>query len=451
MSRRGAAGPHPRHPVRMLVSDVAGRIYDHPELRLAGERGGGPEPIAAGELLPIPRGSDLFALPGRRPVGWDPAREAAVELESWLGGEARAVAAFVAPAHTSCHHAAYRAEAGAPVLPTYAYTAVGYADGRYWTSAVRVDPDVRQDPWRFSQRAVRAGVRARRAELPHNRVAAQLERCALDYGCRAAQNWALGRFEAPLPVSVACNARCIGCISAQPDGLFRASHDRLSRPPSADEIAAVALGHLSRVPGGVVSFGQGCEGEPLLAGDLLVEATRRVRASQVRGTINLNSNASRPDRVARLVEAGLDAIRASLNSARPEVYAAYYRPRGYSIREVRESLRVVKRAGGQTSINLLCFPGVTDTEAELAALGELIAATGLDRIQMRNLNIDPELYRSILPAGTLAAGRGMRWLMRELNARHPGLRFGYFNAARVASGDPGASAINDSLGTERRL
>jgi hypothetical protein len=50
-------------------------------------------------------------------------------------------------------------------------------------------------------------------------------------------------------------------------------------------------------------------------------------------------------------------------------------------------------------------------------------------IQLRNLNIDPDLYRRTLPAGSVGAGRGMRWLRDELALRFPQLRFGYFNPA----------------------
>jgi pyruvate-formate lyase-activating enzyme len=420
---------HPCEPVRLLVADVHGQIWDHPGLRLAGARGAGPEPVDPAELIPLPRGSDLFALPGRTPVGLDPATGRPVGVTRWLGGEARAVAAFLAPAHTACHHAAWRTRRGAPPLPLYAYTAVGWADGRWWTSAFRSDPDPRQDPWRFDVAKVEAGVAAARVELPRNRVARQLERCALDYHCRAAQNFFLGRHEAPLPVSIACNAQCVGCISLQPDGAFRASHDRLATAPSPREVADLALAHLARVPAGVVSFGQGCEGEPTLFGDVLVAAVGRIRAASPHGTINLNTNASRPDVVHALCDAGLDAIRASLNSPRPAVYAAYYQPRGYGFADVEESLRTVVRAGGHASINLLCFPGVTDTEAELDALTGLVERTGLQRIQLRNLNLDPELYRRALPRGTVRRGRGMRWLRDALAARFPALRFGYFNPA----------------------
>jgi pyruvate-formate lyase-activating enzyme len=425
--RKDAAAPAPREPVRLLVADAAGRIYDHPELRLAGERGAGPEPIGAREWLALPRGSDLFALPGRAPVGLRGRKP--VIVDAWLGGEARAVAAFLAPAHTACHNAAFVRRPDAPALPTFAYSAVGFADGRYWTSAFRSDPDPRQDPWRFPRARLAAGIDARRRELPRNRVARQLEKCALAYGCRAAQNFFLGRHEAPLPSSSACNAQCVGCISLQPDGAFRASHDRLARPPRGADLAAVALSHLARVPGGVVSFGQGCEGEPLLFGATLVDAVRRIRAATTSGTVHLNSNASKPDVVRALCDAGLDSIRVSLNSPRPDVYAAYYQPRGYAFADVAESLRVVVRSGGHAALNLLCFPGLTDTDAELEALSALIGETGLHMVQLRNLNIDPDLYRASLPAGRVCKGRGMRWLRAALAKRFPKLRFGYFNPA----------------------
>jgi len=38
------------------------------------------------------------------------------------------------------------------------------------------------------------------------------------------------------------------------------------------EIAELAAWHLARAPENFVSFGQGCEGEPLTRGNVLVEA-----------------------------------------------------------------------------------------------------------------------------------------------------------------------------------
>ena len=413
----------------MVFARADGSIIDHPRLLVAGVGGGDARPVRSDELIPLPQGSDLFLLPGRRPVGVDPASQAAAE---WAGdGEpVSAVAAFLAPAWTMFLHPAYRTLPEAPPLPLFAYSAVGFADGQFWATGTRVDDDIRQDPWRFDTRRVKRQARRRLAEMPGNLVVQQLEHCALQYNCRAAQNFFIGRHEAPIPTSVACNSKCIGCISLQPDGEFRASHDRIRRAPTPDEIADLAVGHIERVPDGVVSFGQGCEGEPLLGRELLPTAIMRIRERTSAGTINANTNGSLPGVVEAMCHAGLDAIRVSMNSARDDVYTAYYRPRKYTFDDVRETLRVMKRHGRFRSINYLVFPGLTDTEEELDAISSFVEDADLDLIQMRNLNIDPELYRERLPAGSIRDGFGIGEFMRRLQERFPRLHFGYFNPSK---------------------
>ncbi len=423
--------PRPSEPVRMVFARSDGSIIDHSDLLLAGVGGGEPRPVREDELIPLPRGSDLFLLPMRHPVGIDPSSGAAAE---WTGaGESvSAVAAFLAPAWTMFLHPAYRALPGAPPLPLFAYSAVGFADGQFWATGARVDEDIRQDPWRFDARRLKRQVRERLAGMKDNLVVQQLEKCAIDYGCRAAQNYFIGRHEAPIPTSVACNSKCIGCISLQSDGEFKASHDRIRRAPTPDEIADMAVGHIERVPHGVVSFGQGCEGEPLLGRELLPAAVNRIRARTKDGTINVNTNGSLPEVVDAMCREGLDAIRVSMNSARESVYDAYYRPRKYTFSDVRETLRVMKRHGRFRSINYLVFPGLTDTDDEFDAICAFVEETDLDLIQMRNLNIDPVLYRDRLPAGTIREGFGIGEFMPRLRARFPHLRFGYFNPPKEA-------------------
>jgi wyosine [tRNA(Phe)-imidazoG37] synthetase (radical SAM superfamily) len=414
----------------MVYALPDGRLLDHPKLRMAATRGGAPRAVDPAELVPLPRGSDLYLLPGRTALGIDPESGAIVPFRG--DGEVSAAAAFLAPAWTLQLHPAYAKRADAPTLPLYAYSALGFADGRFWTSAVRVDSDNRQDPWRFDEERLGGQVRERVSKLGGNLVAQQLERCALEYKCRAAQNYFIGRHEVPIPTSITCNARCIGCISLQSDGSFPASHERVRRAPLPSEVAAVALDHLSRVPDGVVSFGQGCEGEPLLGEGLLPASVKLIRAESSMATININTNGSRPDVVEAMCEAGLDAIRVSLNSPRPEIYDPYYRPANYGFDDVRESLAVMRRFGRYRSINYLVFPGVTDTRAELEAMIDFVGESDLDLIQMRNLNIDPELYPSILPEGSVGEGMGIAEFMRRLSERFPHLRYGYFNPSKAA-------------------
>lgn len=409
-------------PAHLVYADRKGRLFDHPHLLMVGIAGEDPTIPDAEELVSVPHGSDFYTLPGRRPMGLDPTTG---KLEV-LDGAFDAVSVFLAPAWVRLRHPAFQVGEGAPTLPLYAYAPMGFRNGEFVTTAARVDPEPRQDPWRFDLDDIAARVAARRAASPENRLVAQLDRCALEYGCRAAQNYFLGRFEAPLPTSEGCNAMCVGCISLDPVNTT-AAHERIVKSPSAEEIAEVALEHIAAVPRPVVSFGQGCEGEPLLRAEVLEAAIRLVRAATPAGTINLNSNASRPEQVERLCAAGLDSIRISLNSVQPDLYARYYRPRNYTFDDVRESARVMRSNGRWISLNYLIFPGVTDLEPEIEALEDFIAEVHVDMIQMRNLNIDPVLYRGLVGAGRHGDGIGFLALMARLRARFPWLRFGYFN------------------------
>jgi molybdenum cofactor biosynthesis enzyme MoaA len=267
-----------------------------------------------------------------------------------------------------------------------------------------------------------------------NRLIQHLGHCALGYGCPAAKNFFLGRWEAPLPTSPACNARCLGCISMQEGGEVCATQDRIRFVPTAEEIAQVAIAHLQGAPRAVVSFGQGCEGEPLLQTDTIVPSIRMMRRATGRGTINVNTNASLPDSIGRLRDSGLDSIRVSLNSCRNRYYNSYYRPKGYSLETVKTSMRVMKSLGGFVSLNYFVLPGFTDERAELEALSRLISDTGIDLIQLRNLNIDPEWYLQRIDFQPDGEAVGIRRLLTMLGKRFPDLRFGYFNPCL----DPGA-------------
>ena len=57
-------------------------------------------------------------------------------------------------------------------------------------------------------------------------------------------------------------------------------------------------------------------------------------------------------------------MRISLNSFRPQTYAAYYRPVGYALDDVLESIALASARGLRVSLNVLTHPGVTDERAE---------------------------------------------------------------------------------------
>ncbi len=174
---------------------------------------------------------------------------------------------------------AYAASATAPALPLFGYTFACVVDDRLHVAAMKTDESEDWQPRRFGDGELEGLLARRIAEDPHNRVLAQVALCSREYGCFTAQNVFLERGEAALPVSPRCNARCIGCISEQePDAGVPSPQARIAAEASAEELARVAIHHLERVEGGIVSFGQGCEGEPLLRSLTIARAIEQVRA-----------------------------------------------------------------------------------------------------------------------------------------------------------------------------
>jgi pyruvate-formate lyase-activating enzyme len=224
----------------------------------------------------------------------------------------------------------------------------------------------------------------------------------------------------------------VGCISEQPAGSPPPSHERIRRPPTAEEMAEVVAAHLSRATGrAMVSFGQGCEGEPLLRWKEITRAVRLARGLTGRGSINVNTNGSSPRALAALCDAGIDACRISLNSASEDLYAAYYRPHGYVLGEVIASMRIAKDKGAWLALNLLTFPGVTDREGEVEKICQLVAEIGVDQVQTRPLAVDPDVYMA-LARGLGAGGEpiGVPALVQRLLAARPGLHVGNFARAK---------------------
>jgi wyosine [tRNA(Phe)-imidazoG37] synthetase (radical SAM superfamily) len=233
------------------------------------------------------------------------------------------------------------------VLPLWTYAGLAVIDGGFHVPAIRIDDDPRSDP----------GIHGNRKELkraiermiflyPENRLVRQLARCSTEYNCLCSRNFFLGRYEAPVPTSTACNARCPGCLSYQDAGSGTVgSQDRLDFLPSPEEIAQVILHHVTGVENSVVSFGQGCEGEPLLRGKDLSRAISLVRGKTGKGTINLNTNGSLPDAVRLLINSGLDSIRISLNSPTEKYYERYFRGQGFTFNDVKRSLAAALDSG----------------------------------------------------------------------------------------------------------
>ncbi len=383
----------------------------------------GDRPLEIADLMPLPDGVTLSMMPDRLAVGRkrNGERQVLPQARGW------AVAALLPIGYTRTQLPAYEKVADTEPLPFFGYSAVAGLNGRMYVAALKTDDPRKWHPRAFQRQKLERLVRAKEAAFPRNRIIAQHAHCALDYSCPTASNLFFGRWEMAIAVSPGCNARCVGCISKQEEEDLVSPQDRLTFIPTVDEIVEVAVPHLESAEDAIVSFGQGCEGEPLLQWHRIAPAIKAMRARTERGVININTNASNPRWLQRLYDAGLDTIRASTISGHPETYTAYYRPLGYSFEDVKESLKRARDAGLYSSINLLCFPGMIDREREVEALLSFVKETGLRLIQLRNLNIDPEVLLPRVPAlDSMGRALGMRTLIDTLKREVPHVEIGNF-------------------------
>lgn len=408
----------------LLYSDGKGNIFEDVSLYAVGRAGWDAMPIPAEDWILLPDGGNLYELPGRRGIGID-----VNTGEMRLCDKGWAVAAFIPPAHTGLYLAAYETLPDAPTLPLFCYTAAGWFDNNFYVPALRIEKDIRQECAGYDDTKIKTGADYLINNFKHNRLVQHLmNNCCNTYHCPAARNFSLGRWECPVPSSPACNANCIGCISFQPEEeTIVSTQDRLTFKPTAEEIVEFTVPHLMQAPFPVVSFGQGCEGEPLLMWETIREAIIEIRKHTNKGSININTNGSKPDAVKALCEAGLNSIRVSTNSAQKHIYTAYYRPNNYEFEDIIESLKVMNSFGEWSSINYFVFPGITDSVNEYEALRKLIQETNLSMIQWRNFNIDPDWYLGKVGISETPEFIGIKQMMELLHDEFPQLKFGYFN------------------------
>ncbi len=375
--------------ISALYADEDGEIYDIPQLSGMGRIGSRNVPLRPEDLIPLPESADLMFLPNRQAVGLSKEGEI-------LPVSGQAVAAILPAGYTRLFLPAYEREEEAERLPLYGYTAVVLYRGELHAAALYTDENSKWDPVHYNTKELPKLVKRTKKDLPGNRIVEQTANCSLSWHCCTAQNLFYRRWEAGIPASPVCNANCFGCISLQPAECCPSPQSRITFRPTPQEIADVGIYHLSVAPEGIISFGQGCEGEPSLAADNIAEGIRLIREKTQKGQINMNSNAGYTEGVKKIIDAGLESLRVSIISAREESYDAYYRA-SYHLSDVKASIRYALDKGLYVSLNLLYFPGFNDRPEELAAWQEFFRELPVQMIQIRNLNVDPDAFLEIMP------------------------------------------------------
>lgn len=414
-----------------VVAGPEGEIFELDGYAAVGMAGKLRVPLSVEETIPLPYGSELMFLPDRKPIMYSLLTrriETLTENPYRPGETIFPVAAFNSPGYIITCVSAYTENRTPVQLPLFSYGAVGWHPKGFRSAAICVDSERRQDLRLMPIQKVEAGIHRMQQRLPTNRLREHLENCARAYGCPAAKNFFLGRYEAPLPTATSCNARCVGCISLQGEGNIPNCQERIKFTPQPEEITALALEHIRHVKNSILSFGQGCEGDPLLAADAIAPAIQSIRALTDKGTINMNTNGGRPDILFKLFQAGLDSIRVSMNSVRENCYKGYFRPRTYRFADVVESIDLAKRLGKFVSINYLNCPGFTDSPEEVQALITFLKSHPVDLIQWRNLNIDPVRYIKLMNKITdHRRPLGIKMVLDKIKSQFPKLKYGYFN------------------------
>ncbi len=372
-------------------------------------------------------------LPGRRPIGWDPNGRSLTEVDSIdVDGKRRrvwAVAAVMLPDWLRLRRPACTLEAGAPPLAPEAYTEAGWMGDGIVVAAVRLGPR--------GPRAVReqhasdaAGrVRRRVASTLGNRLLQHLARCALELSCGLAWNVFFGCGEAFLPVSVSCDANCWGCVSIRPGRGGSTPAARARAVARVKDLVDVALEHLRTDPASTVTFGLGRNGDLELACERIERSILAIRSRSQAGMLNLDTQVLDPAWIARLCNAGLDAIRISLNSAVAGHFERWYGSGRGGFEELRGVLGVARGKGTHLSLSLLTQPGFSDRPSEVEALLRLIDEFGIERLQLRNLPADPDAYLALFPSPEAPAGMGA--LLRRLKRDAPNLWIGTLEAPRL--------------------
>ena len=402
--------------ITALIANDAGEIFDVPEAEGVGRVGEKFFKFQPKDLIKLPDSADLMFLPQRQAIGF--------RRGKFFSLEGQAVSAILPQGYTRTHLPAFKKIPNAQILPLYGYTAVVLYKDELYTAAIYTDENHKWNPEHYNTPKLKNFIRRVKKDLPNNRIVVQVAKCSLEWHCLAAQNLFYRRWECGVPTSPTCNANCLGCISLQAAECCPSPQSRINFVPTVEEIAAVGIYHLNHAPEGIISFGQGCEGEPSLQAENICAAIKKIRATTSKGQININTNAGFTASIKKIVDAGLDSMRVSIISANPDNYQKYYRA-GYKLDAVKNSIRYALDKNVHVSLNMLYMPGFNDRESEFAAWKNFLEELPVQMIQIRNLNYDPDEFFAVMPPAKNFLGT--KKFLRELQKIFPALTIGNFS------------------------
>ncbi|MBI2251273.1 MAG: radical SAM protein [Armatimonadetes bacterium] len=399
----------------LLYDEEFRRIIKNKKYSALGRIGNKEEILKRSDLILLPEGAQIYYLPQKQALGYDLKNKVIKKFKNFP------ICALLPPGYLRTYLPAYKS-IDLSILPFFGYTALTW-ERDFYTGAVKIEDNYRWNIFQYNSLDLKNKIKQKLKEYPKNRILKHLSYCALNYRCLTAQNIFYERWEGGIPTTSKCNAGCFGCISSQSKGRI-SPQNRLNFMPGLEEILEIMLNHLNKNEA-IISFGQGCEGEPSLNYLLLGKAINKVRARVSTGIININTNGGNTLALRELFKAGLDSLRISLNSANPEHYKRYYLPKNYDFKDIEKTIELANSSGKFVSLNLLVLPGITDQKEELDFLRVFLKRHKINFLQLRNLNIDPEFYfKEVYPS---KESLGINNWLNLLKKQFPALKIGSFN------------------------
>ena len=233
----------------LLVAAPDGSYYEHPTLEMVLDNGLDLLRVTPKDVIPLPDDWDLMAMPGTRPVGYNPTTGKFETVTTFTpsddeGGDGNtfepwAVACHPPPGYVRAFHAAAEytdathpdlklaamaaqiaekkkrdaekaqrrglpvldADEARPGLPLWAYTAVGATGKGIVAALFLADETTRWAPSLFYKPDLKDKIKERLALDPNNQVLVQLSQCAGDYLCTCAANVFYERWEGAVPIA----------------------------------------------------------------------------------------------------------------------------------------------------------------------------------------------------------------------------------------------------------
>ena len=276
--------------MRPVVARPDGELEVLGGFRPAARSGGKLVPLDANELIPIPEGTTLMHLPGRRALALD-AKNRPVDIEADL----LPVAAVLPVGFLRTLLPASRPLPGSRRLPLYGYAAVVEHHDELRVAALNTDGFGWWEPARYAGEALPEAIEAARAALPGNRL--------VDHLANLRHRVTVLHSAEHLPSALRRCAAGLTCLQRglpglhllQTDGQAPAPQPRMRFAPTAAELAGMAGFHLGGHGRRHRLVRSGLRGRAAHARRRACGRRRLDPCSSIRtATIHVNTNGSRP-------------------------------------------------------------------------------------------------------------------------------------------------------------